>query len=80
MVLLKTLAHEMVHVKQYALGTLDSFKGDPLWNSKLHKTTSYYDLPWELEANGYEAIMFFKFIKKYDRKLLKSQVIMKDML
>lgn len=62
-----TLAHEMVHVKQYAkkeLGTeIVLAKGStPLsivpWQGKLWKPKSkedpYYDAPWEIEAYGRE--------------------------
>lgn len=47
-----TLAHEMVHVKQMAKGTLKSTKtGAHLWAGKRYgKQTAYLDRPWEIEA------------------------------
>lgn len=47
-----TLAHEMVHVKQMAKGTLKSHpKGGNIWAGKRYnKKTNYLDRPWEVEA------------------------------
>ena len=47
-----TLAHEMVHVKQMAKGTLKSLRGGAhLWaNKKYSKKTEYLSMPWEIEA------------------------------
>lgn len=47
-----TLAHEMVHVKQMAKGTLKSTKrGAHIWAGKVYsKKTAYLDMPWEIEA------------------------------
>jgi hypothetical protein len=46
------LAHEMVHVRQQALGTLKYTKSRvPLWKGKRYsKDTPYLDTPWEIEA------------------------------
>lgn len=47
-----TLAHEMVHVKQLAKGTLKTRKtGSYTWTGKRYsKNTPYLDMPWEVEA------------------------------
>ena len=47
-----TLAHEMVHVKQLAKGTLKYRKtGSFVWAGKRYKkTTEYLSRPWEIEA------------------------------
>lgn len=55
------LAHEMVHVKQYAKGQLVQKirKNKPaqfLWLGKACKK-SYYERPWELEAFGRQQIL-----------------------
>ena len=53
-----TLAHEMVHVKQYAKGEIN------VWLNKWHKqkidtdTVPYEQLPWEIEANTYERLLY----------------------
>ena len=61
--LLETLAHEMVHVKQYARGEL--YEGSRVskhrWHGKwLDKDPNYWDQPWEIEAHGREAGLFIR--------------------
>jgi hypothetical protein len=72
--MIKTLAHEMVHVKQHAKNELESgqliatkgkgitlsskWKGE-LWYPK-RKQDMYYDSPWEIEAYGMEVGLFAK--------------------
>lgn len=54
---LKTLAHEMVHVKQYAKGELADLdrQRKVKFNKKKYSTDTFYWLqPWEIEAYGYE--------------------------
>lgn len=47
--LVTTLAHEMIHVKQYARNEMDEFGGR--WKkAKVKEGTNYFDLPWEKEA------------------------------
>jgi hypothetical protein len=47
-----TLAHELVHVKQLAKGTLKNRKsGSYIWAGKHYsKKTAYLSMPWEIEA------------------------------
>ena len=64
--LLITLAHEMVHVKQWAKNEMYEymntfgmvrFKGE-----KIHlKETEYWDYPWEIEAYGKQLGLFVRF-------------------
>lgn len=53
-----TLAHEMVHVKQFAKGELnpanDKWKGE----SVDIDTVEYSDLPWEVEASSLEFALY----------------------
>lgn len=56
-----TMCHELVHVKQYALGEMkDIFKGpnNLLWRGQkinTHKySVNYWEQPWEIEAFGRE--------------------------
>lgn len=62
---LKTLAHELVHMKQYISGDLQDtivitkgskFELEPTWKGKPWKPKGkehpYYDSPWEIEAEG----------------------------
>lgn len=75
--LMKTLAHEMVHVKQYAkneLGkVLTAARGGrgiriatkwhgEIWDPK-KKEDAYWDCPWEIEAYGREVGLFYKWSK-----------------
>ena len=46
-----TLAHEMVHVKQLAKGTLKQKRNGHTWLGKMYgKKTPYLQMPWEIEA------------------------------
>ena len=62
--LLETLAHEMVHVKQYARRELNP-KVD-CWMGKTYnpKKVSYWDLPWEIEAHGREIGLFVRYCEE----------------
>jgi hypothetical protein len=62
--MLETLAHEMVHVKQDARGEKqERYKGGYklLWKGKDHTKTSYSKQPWEREAYRLEK----KLVKEY---------------
>jgi len=61
--LLETVAHEMVHVKQYARKEL---KNDHEWLGKTYnpEKVSYWDLPWEIEAHGREVGLFVRWAEK----------------
>jgi|TARA_B100001094_G_scaffold325137_1_gene378962 hypothetical protein len=58
---LETVAHEMVHVKQYAKRELSPDKH--LWMGKTYNPdeTNYWDLPWEIEAHGREIGLFVRY-------------------
>lgn len=62
--ILKTLAHEFVHIKQFVYGetneTLTRWKGERVDSD----TIDYWVQPWEVEAHGYEAGLFTKFAIK----------------
>lgn len=65
--LFNTLAHEMVHVKQYALGQLDVVAGrkgtvNYKWLGRINKN-EYFDCPWEVEAFSRERLLANKIIK-----------------
>ena len=59
--ILKTLAHEMVHINQYVYGetneAMTRWKGQRVDSD----TIDYWVQPWEVEAHGYEAGLFTKF-------------------
>jgi hypothetical protein len=62
--ILKTLAHEMVHIKQFAHGetneTLSKWKGISIDADAI----DYYQHPWELEAYSLETGLWTKFAVK----------------
>ncbi len=61
--LLETVAHEMVHVKQFARGELNE---KPAWLGKTYNVdkTEYWDLPWEVEAHGREVGLFIRWAQE----------------
>lgn len=68
--LIETLAHEMVHVKQYATGemkdsrlSLDTvyWHGKEIDCNKVH----YYDWPWEIEASGRETGLYVRYMEEF---------------
>jgi hypothetical protein len=64
---LLALAHELVHVKQYAKNELrDTLRGptNVRWKKEYVDDTRihYYDLPWEIEAHGRETGMYLRYL------------------
>ena len=78
--LLITLAHEMVHIKQWAkdemyeymnVAGLVRFKGE-----KVHMIiTNYWDYPWEIEAYGKQLGLFVRFCEHmgFEREDMKEE-------
>lgn len=64
---LLTLAHELVHVKQFAMGEMRYTKYTELikWNKQTihNEETEYWDLPWEIEAFGREYGMYIRYVE-----------------
>lgn len=65
--LLETVAHEMVHVKQFARGEL--YQGIRVnkhrWQGEwLDDNIDYWDLPWEIEAHGREVGLFVRWAEE----------------
>lgn len=61
-----TLAHELVHVKQMAKGTLKSTKnGAHMWAGKKYsKKTEYLSMPWEIEAFSRQELILRRAIEE----------------
>ena len=72
--MLQCLAHEMVHVKQYARGELSSELITARWQGKVYKITSsfedYLNWPWEVEAYGRDRSLYL-----FYQVLLKSEKV-----
>lgn len=63
---LLALAHEMVHLKQYAKGEMkDIWRPTRMvkWHGEryLHEEMDYWEQPWEIEAYGREKGLYYKF-------------------
>jgi hypothetical protein len=73
--LLLAIAHEMVHVKQYAKGELKDYlkvnkskwKGEVIDPVKV----DYWEHPWEIEAHGREKGLYYKFLDHMRTKMRK---------
>jgi len=60
-----TLAHEMIHVKQLAKGTLKCVEGVTYWNGKRYrKNHKYLNQPWEIEAFSKQELLFRRTLEK----------------
>jgi hypothetical protein len=65
--LIITIAHEMVHVKQYARGQITHGKNlkSKFWMGQKIKS-QYYDSPWEVEAYSRERVLANKVFQIID--------------
>jgi len=61
--LIRTIFHEMVHVKQYVEGDLSHENSDNLWKGEV-VDVPYSDRPWEKEAYEQEEAMWHIFTKE----------------
>jgi hypothetical protein len=53
-----TLAHELVHVKQFATGKLKAYDGGHVWSGSTYPdSTPYLDQPWEVQAYAKQEII-----------------------
>ncbi len=66
---LNTLVHELIHVKQMALGEHvprnEDFK--MLWLGNDYTNAKYVHQPWETEAYGYETKLLEEFMQEWKR-------------
>ena len=54
-----TLAHEMIHIKQYMKGEMTD-EPKAIWHGRNHDKTPYTKQPWEVEAHKLEYELFAK--------------------
>ena len=74
----KTLAHEIVHLKQWLTGEMkDHIKSEDItktyWKGKLWKNSGdelddYYDSPWEIEAYGKEEGLYARWMEHVKKR------------
>jgi hypothetical protein len=64
--LVETIAHEMVHVRQMARGTLKTAvsrgKTHQIWRGKKMRDVAYHRRPWEIEAFQLERLLVNNFV------------------
>ena len=66
--ILRTLAHELVHVKQYLVGDLTWRDKGMMWRGEMflpEYLTEQLDTPYEIEAYGKEKGLFISFLLKW---------------
>lgn len=72
--MLQCLAHEMVHVKQYARGELSAELVTAKWQGKTYKLSNsfedYLNWPWEIEAYGRDRSLYL-----FYQVMLKSEKV-----
>ena len=91
--MLQCLAHEMVHVKQYAKGELSNELITAKWQGKTYKITNsiedYLNWPWEVEAYGRDRALYLfytlmikseKISFKHGRVYVRGKRVSKKML
>lgn len=64
---LESIAHEMVHVKQYASGEMIEMEktGRTKWKNRyISDRLNYWNRPWEIEAHGRELGLFITWAEK----------------
>lgn len=72
---LRTLAHELVHVKQFSMGEMrytNKYELIKWYKQTLHcEETEYWDLPWEIEAFGREHGMYIRYIDHLTKEKIR---------
>lgn len=70
--LFESLAHELVHLKDYVSGQLKSQQRGDYWQGKrISKKTDYYDTPWEIEAFGRSHGLYVRYTQYKKRNRLE---------
>jgi len=65
--MLESVAHEMVHVSQFATGRwveLETTKTTRFDGKEYKKLPNYWDRPWEIEAHGRECGLFVRWCEE----------------
>ena len=73
--LVETLAHEMVHIKQFVTGQIEQKGRSTYWKGKrvIKSRVNYYELPWEIDAWSKEKVLAAKVFGLLDKKYEKMQ-------
>lgn len=62
--ILRTLAHEMCHVRQYCYGDLNE-EGNSWCGQRMSRDLEYHEQPWEIEAETIGDIIFNDYMESY---------------
>ena len=77
--LLMTIAHEMVHVKQWATGELYDYKANTKarWHGEILETEDidYWVQPWEIEAWGRETGLYLYYKDHHTEKTKAAKAL-----
>ena len=60
----KTLLHELVHLRQWVTGTLRAKRGKRYYNSINVEDIEYWDQPHEIEAREQESKLYLKYLSE----------------
>ncbi len=63
--ILRTIAHEMCHVRQYAYGELNE-EATQWCGQKMARDLAYHEQPWEIEANSVGDIIYNDYMEKHN--------------
>jgi hypothetical protein len=61
---IKTLLHEMVHLRQWVTGTLRAKRGKRYYGSVNVEEIEYWDQPHEIEARSYEVPLYLEYLSE----------------
>lgn len=59
---IKTLLHELVHVRQWVTGSLRQKRGKMYYNTTAVEDYDYLDQPHEIEAREQENVLYFEYM------------------
>ena len=65
--IIRTLAHELVHVKQYVYDELNE-EGTRWCGKPMPRDLDYFEQPWEIEAHDVGDILFEEYTEEYNVK------------
>ena len=67
--LVKVIAHEMTHVKQYEYDDLELGVKCQYWKGEIYdeEVEGYWFMPWEIEARGYEQAFWSLYADKWEQ-------------
>jgi len=73
--MLTVVAHEMVHVKQLALGERHDKRGRIYWRGVDMTEANYEDSPWEIDAYAREDLLFKGWLDEYHHILSDKEAL-----